>query len=208
MKVHLPRFQEAISVGIGGIVSRDWYRFFRDLWTSMGWDSTKAVYSDLAIDAGQANAAGSAVTLTTFLGSLKASGFPAATDESVHLSIRLPNNYLAGSTLSPYFEWAPSDGTAGDVDWELEYSIGGNGDTLSTSTTESTTATASGTADTLARVLLSDISGTGVAAGDLVVMRFTRKGANASDTYANDALLFVIGFKIRLQGFGTTLAHP
>jgi len=133
--------------------------------------------------------------------------FSATSEEWVFYEWEVPENYYTGSDFKIRFYWAPTDATAGDVVWGIEYTIltPENDEVLTTATT---TATVTDSTQSLANELLrSDfitISGTGVQPGDIISMRVYRD-ADADD-YGADAALVHLGlyFKIDRNGVATT----
>jgi len=122
--------------------------------------------------------------------------FDAAGTELVFLVAQLPHSYKPGSTLRPHLHWAKSTSAAGNVMWQLDYKWAKIGEVIDASfTTLSTTSAVAGTPDTNAagKHLISsfgDISGAGAQLSDILVMKLSRIGGNAADTYGADAIMF------------------
>lgn len=148
----------------------------------------------------------------TLVGVTYTFGFDATSDEEVFAKAELPHIYSNGTDLQAHFHWAPSDGTAGNVTWGLEYHITRpeNNEVLTEATT---TAIVVDATQSLQDEHLESgdivISGTGVQSGDFVHLRIFRDAnaseGGASDTYAADANLIEFDIRIMVDGFGKDL---
>ena len=152
---------------------------------------------------------GASAPTTAIIGVTPILLFDATTDEEVHGSMEIPHNYDDGSDFRAHFHWAPTDGTAGNVTWGIEYHItrDENNETLTEATTTSIIVDA--TQSLQDEVLVSGnitISGIGVQSGDHSHFRVFRDAdaseGGASDTYANNATLISFDVEYQIDGFG------
>jgi hypothetical protein len=122
--------------------------------------------------------------------------FDSAQAESAYWTFRMPGAYASGGTLKLLWManavagsvvWAAQLGaiTAGDVDTPLEHALA--------AATSATTAVNTTEARRLTETTITLANLDTVAAGDLVVMRVYRDGANAADTCTVDAELVAAG---------------
>jgi len=130
-----------------------------------------------------------------------ARAFDAATIEYVHFGIRIPKWYKAKTNLVAYLDWAPSDATAGNVRWTLEYVR--LADTVAIGTTSSFTSTvAAPGAVSMLSTAIGTISGDYVE-DDLIQCRLARDASDVADTYAADAWAMNLSFRTITEKHGT-----
>jgi hypothetical protein len=122
--------------------------------------------------------------------------FADAATQSAYWSVKLPPGWH-NRTLVVKILWAPSTTNGGDCLWSTDYYKQVAGTTLSSTATETdnVASTANGTADrpqaaTIASYNLS------LAAGDAIVLRISRAGANGLDTFTGAARLLAVELSV------------
>ena len=127
--------------------------------------------------------------------------FAASGTEMIFVLAQLPHSWQEGSDLHPHIHWAKTTSASGNVMWELQYrwsKIGEVMDSSWTTLTKATTTVSDGdTAEQHAITAFDAISGTGCSVSDMLVMKVSRLGDDAADTYGADARL--LEFDIHLQ---------
>ncbi|MFA6492625.1 MAG: hypothetical protein WCV58_00545 [Patescibacteria group bacterium] len=127
-----------------------------------------------------------------------------ATLEQVYFNVQLPHSYKLGTDLYPHIHWSPTDTSAGNVVWKLEYSWADVNGTFAAPTTIATTPQATGgTAWAHNVVSFPTISGTGVDISRILVCRLYRDPADAGDTYTHDAALLNFDFHFEKDTLGS-----
>ena len=182
---------------------------FRGIWQGMGYDGKAPRFRKGGESANRMlQPASNAPDQVTMVGGIFALGFDASTEESLSFSVTLDNNYREGSDLAPYVDWTPSDGTAGNVVWGMEYTIANKSSAFPSTTSITATSAAAGTADTLTEAEFTDITGTTFERGAVMHIRVYRKAAAAADTYAADAFLLEAGIAYQFEGSGSVRGNP
>ena len=125
--------------------------------------------------------------------------------ESVTFDVQLPHGWRQGTAIQPHVHWCPTDTGTGNVVWELEYTTWANvNDPISTTTTVLTaTDAADGVAYKHQAVNLGEMDMTGKRVSTITICRFARVGADAGDTYDNDALVLSVDFHIQKDSIGS-----
>jgi hypothetical protein len=119
--------------------------------------------------------------------------FAATGTEVIYVIAQMPHSWKEGSAVSPHIHWYKTTSASGNVVWQLEYKkfpIGEVGDSEFTVLTASTPAVSDG--DTAFRHALTpfdDIDMTGMTLSDMLLMKISRLGGDAADTYAADAAM-------------------
>lgn len=134
--------------------------------------------------------------------------FDASKTEQLQILAQISHHYLAGTNFDPHVHWTKTTSAAGNVLWRMEYKWQKIGEVLSgTWTTVDATTTIIATPDnnTAYEHLLTsfgEISGTGADISDMLVIKLSRVGGDALDTYGADARLleFDIHFHTRMLG--------
>jgi hypothetical protein len=132
--------------------------------------------------------------VVTVSGGLKRRGFDASVEESLLGEVVLPSGYEIGTMLRPRIRWAPSTANAGFVRWGFEYSWSYDGAAAPLSTTIYVDTTAGGLANASQLEELVEIEGDKHRGpGSVLLFRVFRDATDATDTYADDALLLAAG---------------
>ena len=109
----------------------------------------------------------SAPDLETFQTGIKLYTFDgASTAEEVNGIFEMPHDYKEGTDIRPHIHWAPINANAGNVKWQMEYTIAANTVAFPANATISSTAAASGALKHHANEF-NVISGTGRKIGDI-----------------------------------------
>ncbi len=134
------------------------------------------------------------------IGGLAFDGAGAA--EELHGFYEVDSSWIEGTAIKPYLRWIPTTAAAGNVKWQLSYCWDSNSGTSSSITTTAIVTAAAG-AWTKQAAILPDISGAGKTLGAQLFFRIFRDSADASDTYAADAVLSCIGFHYEKNSIGS-----
>jgi len=113
------------------------------------------------------------------------------------------HNYKEGTNVYVHVHWTPTDNTAGNVKWFLEYTWANVGSTYGAATTISVIQAASGVAWRHQLAEFPVITGTGKLIGSILNFRFYRTPTDAQDTYTSDAALLSIGIHYEINSFGS-----
>jgi len=127
--------------------------------------------------------------------------FDAATPQHAQFAFRAPKSSDETATLSGTIVWQEAAGaTAHDVVWQMEAQAQGDGDAVDGAWGAPVTGTDTGSAGTRRFVSFSGlVPGGGWAEGDMLVLRLSRKAADAADTLDVDALLFEVQLDLDLN---------
>lgn len=162
-----------------------------------------ARWRDEILPATALGAGASAPDLVTLTGNILAYAFDGgSTAEQLYGSFELNHEYKEGTDIFPHIHWAPVNANAGNVKWNLEYSVASKDSAFAVATTISCTDANLG-ANTHHVVEFSAISGTGRKVGDVIAFRLYRDPADASDTYASDAILLSLGIHYQVDSTGS-----
>lgn len=116
--------------------------------------------------------------------------YDADSTETLFLIAQIPHAWKEGSGIRPHIHWQPSSTNTGNVVWQLEYKWTNVNDTEASEWTALTVTTASsGVVGKHQVVSFAEIDGTDKKVSSILVLKLSRIGGNASDTYTGDALL-------------------
>lgn len=121
--------------------------------------------------------------------------FAAAGTEVVYLMAQIPHTWKQGSVLKPHVHWQKTTSAGGDVLWQFDYKwapIGEVMDAAFTTVTSSEVAPPTVDGDTADEHLITpftDMDAAGKGISDMLAMKISRIGGDASDTYGADARL-------------------
>ena len=163
-------------------------------------------WDDIVIAASALGAGASAPNLVSFLGAgnLKILSFDGgATMEQLYGSFEMLHTWKEGTTISPHVHWSPTTADAGDVKWQLEYSISNQAGTFPAVTPISGTGAAGGTAWTHNFTAFTDITMSGITIGAIVNFRLFRDPGDGADTYAANAGLSSFGVHFQKDTAGS-----
>ena len=136
--------------------------------------------------------------------------FDAASTELIFLIAQLPHSYEEGSDLHPHVHWQKTTSASGNVYWQLDYKIAKINEVMDAAfTTLTATSTVAGTPDTNTAnkhliSAFSAISDSTLEVSDMLVMKLSRIGGNAADTYGADVRLLEFDIHIQKNAHGTT----
>lgn len=127
-------------------------------------------------------------------GSIKGLGFTGAGTQvnEVSGSFEMNHDWAEGSDISFHIHWMPSDANAGNVKWQLEYTIKNPNGTFSAPIIIAVVQ-AGGIAWRHQLISFSNISMTGLTIGSVIMFRLFRDPADAQDTYGSHAILMQVG---------------
>lgn len=135
--------------------------------------------------------------------------FDAATTEVVFLIAQMPHAWAEGTAISPHVHWYKTTSASGDVMWQLDYKIfpiGEVGDAAFTSLTVTDTVAGTPDTDTAQMHLISsfsDIDMTGQTLSTCLLLKLSRVGGNAADTYGADAALIEFDIHFEIDSLGS-----
>lgn len=127
--------------------------------------------------------------------------FDATGTEVLFLLAQLPHGWYEGSDIVPHIHWEKTTAAAGAVLWRLEYQWLPLGEVRAAEVTVNASVPVAALASDLADVhqitSFGHTSTTGKQISDMLVMKVSRIGGDAADTYAADARL--LEFDIHYQ---------
>ena len=134
--------------------------------------------------------------------------FAATGTELIFLQVQIPHTWNEGTTLKPHVHWQKTTSAAGNVVWELQYKWAPIAEVMDAAfTTLSSSTVVPGTPDNNTAnehliTSLGDISATGKQISDMLMMKFSRLGSDAADTYGADSRLleFDIHYEVSTPG--------
>ena len=124
--------------------------------------------------------------------------FAPSVENVVASTVGFPRSMCQTGMVMPHIHWAPTDGTDGNIVWQLDYTIVSVGVVPGPSFQFEIVASADGSEiHTISEFATLPIQAN-YNSGDLVNGKLSRQGADERDTYAGDARLleFSIGFQI------------
>jgi hypothetical protein len=130
--------------------------------------------------------------------------FDDSSTETVITTLKLPHSYAEGTDIHPSVCWIQS--ASGTVVWQLEYKWTNRGELLAGSFTTMTTSSTEYTWTSGDLHQLSEfaaIPGTGKTVGSVLQLKFSRLGADGSDTYSGDASVLSFDISLQHDGIGT-----
>jgi len=140
----------------------------------------------------------------TLIGNIDVYGFNgASTTEEMSGSFEIPHSYFVGSDLRPHIHWCADNANAGDVKWQLEYSIF-SVDNAPTTVVTLDAVDSTDDEDRVHKVVeFQVIDGTNINIGDIIGFRLFRDPTDAEDTYGSDALFLSLGYHFLKNGDGS-----
>ena len=135
--------------------------------------------------------------------------FDAGGTELIYLMAQMPHAWKEGSIIKPHIHWYKTTSAAGNVMWQMDYKkfpIGEVGDAAFTTLTATTTVSGTPDNDTAQEHLLTsfaDIDMTGLTLSDMLLMKISRIGANAADTYGADCALMEFDIHMQINTLGS-----
>lgn len=136
--------------------------------------------------------------------------FSGSATNSVFITLQIPHTWYEGSTLKPHVHWQKTDTSSGNVLWQLDYKWSPVNEVMDAAFTTLQASTVSDgtpdtdTADKHLITPLGDISGEGKQVSDMLIMKLSRLGGDASDTYNNQQARFLeFDIHYEIDGLGT-----
>lgn len=138
-------------------------------------------------------------------GTIETKGFDGvATLEQLYANKELQHDYLEGSDLVFHIHWAPTTAGAGNVKWNIDYTIERDVTGTIAAGSLSVVDAASGTAWQPERVNIGTVNGANVLIADQIGIRLYRDPTDVQDTYGADAALaFTFGYHYELDTVGS-----
>jgi len=171
----------------------------------LSFTGTSRAWKDLAIGGASLGAGASAPDMVAYNATnIMLRGFDGgATLEQLYDSLEIQHDYAEGTNITPHLHWLPSTAGAGDVKWQLEYTIIRGSTVVVAPTTVSVTTSTTSTAWVEFISNFTAITGTNVKIGDQLLFRLFRNPADAADTYGADAVITTIGFHYLADTIGS-----
>ncbi|MEM9261018.1 MAG: hypothetical protein AAGA62_15350, partial [Bacteroidota bacterium] len=138
---------------------------------------------------------GSASSGTVAGGASPVVRFDAGGNSQMRCSFPVPDDWVSGTDIDMEIFFSPSDNTAGDVDFELFHAAFGIGETVAGGSFTDTVAgpsTVNINTELDLYELNEDLPAAGLAADDMVNIRFRRTPGTAADTYAGDVNIHML----------------
>ena len=184
-----------LLVGDNGRITPQWYRALTDIYQATGLAGREyPMWNDVVVPSLSMRVPASAAPgLDTFTGGILMPSFDATAAEELHFCVQLPHAYVGGTQWHPFVHWAPSDASAGDVVWTLEYTIASVGAPFGATATVVLTSTAPGVA--LQHTFLEGdaVTADALRFSGIFAGRIYRDAPAGADTYAADAFLLSAG---------------
>jgi hypothetical protein len=130
--------------------------------------------------------------------------FDGSAVQEVHFAIQLPHRYAEGTMLYPHVHWAPTNADAGNVVWELEYTLANISGTFGLTALSYCTGTA-GVAYQHTLTEFAGITATAATMSALLLGRLARLATAGGDTYSGQAALFSVDLHIEIDEHGSQL---
>ena len=135
--------------------------------------------------------------------------FAAGSSEIIFMLAQLPHCWAPGSDLKPHLHWQKTTSASGNVLWRFEYKWAPRAAVMDASFTAvdvSTPVAATPDNDTADEHLISAfgaLSATGKEISDMLVIKLSRIGGDAADTYGADARLLEFDIHFQIDSFGS-----
>lgn len=139
--------------------------------------------------------------------------FDGASTETIFMIGQLPHGYKEATDLYPHVHWQKTTSASGNVFWRLSYKWARIAEVMDAGFTDidqTSVMAATPDNDTTNEHLMSAfaaIDGTGTQISDMLVMKLSRMGGEASDTYNGaDARLLEFDIHYEINSFGSASA--
>lgn len=125
------------------------------------------------------------------------------TTEQLFGSFELNHNWAEGIVLKPHVHWVSTTADAGNVKWQLTYSLVADGAVAGVGATIPIISAAPGVAWTSVFAAFPDIATAGLHIGTQVSFRLFRDPTDGDDNYPGDAGLFTFGVHVLCDTVGS-----
>ena len=135
--------------------------------------------------------------------------FDATGTEVLFMQAQMPHAWVEGSAIKPHVHWQKTTSASGNVLWRFSYKMAPIGEVMDAAFTDvDVTTTVAGTPDndTANEHLISsfsELSMTGKSLSDMILIKLSRIGGDASDTYAADARLLEFDIHYQINSLGS-----
>jgi hypothetical protein len=118
-------------------------------------------------------------------------------------AFEMPHSWKEGTIIRPHIHWAPKTNAAGNVKWQLSYSIAdANGNFGAEATLKAVAA--GGAAWKHVVTEFETLAMAGLHIGAIIAFRIFRNPADGEDTYEDDAYLLSLGVHFQQDRAGST----
>lgn len=115
--------------------------------------------------------------------------------ESIYFTFHVPKDWASGTDITLHIHWAPTDGNAGNVVWDIDYKLVAD-EANEVISGAGTNATVTDATQTLQDEMLESpnftIAAAGIALEDTIGLKVTRDTGDAADTYGAAASLVIV----------------
>lgn len=129
------------------------------------------------------------------------------TVETLGGTFEMPHDYIEGSDIRPHLHWSGSSAAAGNIKWQLGYSVFNVNAEATAETVIAVTLANPGLGANSRAVIKANefpvISGAGIGIGTLIRFRIFRDPSDVADTYGADALLYQVGIHYEADALGS-----
>ena len=133
--------------------------------------------------------------------------FDATGTELVFGLAQMPHSWAEGSAIKPHVHWMKTTSAAGNVFWQLDYKMCPIGEILDSEFTTLSSSTSSiPDTNTAGKHLVTEfgiIDMTGKTSSDMIILKLSRIGGNAADTYAADAEFLEFDLHYQVDSLGS-----
>jgi hypothetical protein len=123
--------------------------------------------------------------------------------EEVYFSIQMPHTWKEGTAVYPHVHWSPVTSGAGNVKWNLEYTLANVNETFPSTTTLSLIQATSGTAWKHQVQGFGAVDMTGKKISCMFHCRLYRNSGDAQDTYTGNAAFLEFDFHYQIDAVGS-----
>lgn len=133
--------------------------------------------------------------------------FAASVTETLIVHMQMPHAWKEGSVIRPHVHWMKTTAASGAVMWEIDYRWAPIGEVMDSSWTTLTASTPAvgdnDLADEHALTSFTEIDATGKGLSDMLLVKLSRLGGDAADTYGAYARMMEFDIHYQLDDPGS-----
>ena len=129
--------------------------------------------------------------------------------ESIHMTWHIPSDWAVGTDILIHLHWAPVNGNAGDVVWDVDFTaVASNSDEVISGAGTALTVTDSTQSlqDELLETADMTMTGAGISQEDTLGLKISRDTGDGNDTYGSSASLVLIEIKYLTDKLGEPIS--
>jgi hypothetical protein len=161
------------------------------------------MWDDVRVAAQATRPGSSSPTWSAFVGAAHTWLFANAQSNYVEFNAQIPHTYKEGTDIYPHVHWGPSNTSAGNVVWRLDYTWADIGGSFPNTTAITVTDAADLTTRKHQVAEFSAIDGTGKGISSMLICKLTRLGSDEGDTYTSGAWFYEFDFHIEMNSLGS-----